>query len=279
VEQIYWRTVQPLVGDLRKEWDSPRCPPCSAPSGGCTGDANRCCWAGANTSSPAARARRRGCPRPDTGFSTTIGLATAGGAAAVPGLRRTPGLLGLGSMSGIESARTRRIATLTAEALKRAGSRGVLLSNHGSIDGAGLPDGIVGWPARCPTIGSPAGRSGRAPRRGRHGGRRPEGWRAVRGDPPSAGPGVLGPGGWPPWASVLPPSPRNNSPPNASPRPSYRPRPTPGCAAAAAPEEKISAEDGIGRAVEGFELHVRGGARARAIVRALRSLRRGGHGA
>jgi sterol 3beta-glucosyltransferase len=52
-----------------------------------------------------------------------------------------PVALGLGSMGGIQSARIGRIVALTALALKRAGTRGVLLDSSG--DSTGLPDSMV----------------------------------------------------------------------------------------------------------------------------------------
>ena len=171
-----------------------------------------------------------------------------------------PVSLGLGSMGGIESARTRRIATLTAEALKRAGSRGVLLSNHGSIDGAGLPDGIVGVAGEVPydwlfprvAVAVHHGGAGTVAA-------------ALRAGVPSVVIPLLpdqafwawrvatlgvGPAPIPPKqltaerlsAAIL----------QAATDPRMRRR----CRLL---KEKISAEDGIGRAVEGFELHVRGG--------------------
>ena len=61
-----------------------------------------------------------------------------------------PVSLSLGSMSGIESARTEKIFALTAQALKRAGKRGVLLSNQNGIDVAGMPDGVIGVGGEVP---------------------------------------------------------------------------------------------------------------------------------
>lgn len=53
-----------------------------------------------------------------------------------------PVALGLGSMSGLQSADTGRIVSLTAEALGRTGMRGVLLSDQTGID-ASLPGNVI----------------------------------------------------------------------------------------------------------------------------------------
>jgi sterol 3beta-glucosyltransferase len=261
VEQIYWRTVQPLVGDLRKKVGLPPMSTLFGPLGGMHRERQPLLLGWSEHVLP--RSPRQEAWMPTTGYWF---LDHDRNWQTPEELRRfldsgePPVSLGLGSMGGIESARTRRIATLTAEALKRAGSRGVLLSNHGSIDGAGLPDGIVGVAGEVPydwlfprvAVAVHHGGAGTVAA-------------ALRAGVPSVVIPLLpdqafwawrvatlgvGPAPIPPKqltaerlsAAIL----------QAATDPRMRRR----CRLL---KEKISAEDGIGRAVEGFELHVRGG--------------------
>ena len=60
-----------------------------------------------------------------------------------------PVALGLGSMTGVESAQTGRIVSETARALRRTGLRGVLLSGDARVDGY-LPDNVIRVPGEVP---------------------------------------------------------------------------------------------------------------------------------
>ncbi len=144
VEQIYWRTVQPLVGDLRERAGLPQMSTLFGPLGRMHRRRQPLLLGWSEHVLP--RSPRQAAWMPTTGYwfldhdrnwqpPEELGRFLDSG--------EPPVSLGLGSMSGIESARTGRIAALTAEALKRAGKRGVLLSNHGGIDVTGLPDGVM----------------------------------------------------------------------------------------------------------------------------------------
>ncbi len=144
VEQLYWRTVQPLVGDLRDEVGLPPMPPLLGPLGRMHRERRPFLLGWSGHVLP-------GDPRQE-GWSHTTGywfLDHDRDWQPPEELRRfldsgePPVSLGLGSMSGIASARTGRIVAMTAETLKRAGRRGLLLSGHTGLDDARLPEDIV----------------------------------------------------------------------------------------------------------------------------------------
>ena len=151
VEQIYWRTVQPLVADLRERAGLPPMSPLSGPLGKMYRERQPTLLGWSEHVLP--RSPRQESWMPTTGYwfldhdrdwqpPEFLGRFLDSG--------EPPVSLGLGSMSGIESAQTGRISTLTAEALKRTGKRGVLLSNHGKTDAAKLADGIIGVAGEVP---------------------------------------------------------------------------------------------------------------------------------
>ena len=168
-----------------------------------------------------------------------------------------PVSLCLGSMGGIESVRRGRIFTLTARALRLAGRRGVLLGSSGGGD-VRLPDNVIqiagevpyGWLFRRVAVAVHHGGAG-------HHGRGPEGRYPFRGHPCGPGSGILGLAGGRPRVRD-----RTRS---------HRKRLTAERLASAILQaasdtdmrrrceelgEKISAEDGVARAVEAFEEHV-----------------------
>ncbi|MGH3146395.1 MAG: glycosyltransferase, partial [Rubrobacter sp.] len=144
VEQIYWRTVQPLVGEVRKEAGLSPMPRLLGPLGRMHGE-RRPFLLGWSEHVLPGNQRQEGW-RHTTGYwflDHDRGWRPPQELQQFLGSGRPPVALGLGSMSGIGSARTGRIVTLTAEALERDRSRGILLSDHGAIDDAALPDGII----------------------------------------------------------------------------------------------------------------------------------------
>ena len=261
VEQIYWRTVQPLVGDLREKAGLP---PMSTPFG------------------PLGKMHRERRPfllgwsehvlpedpRQKASMHTTgyWFLDHAGGWQPPEKLQEflasgePPISLSLGSMSGIESTRTGWIVALTAQSLERAGRRGILLSNHGGIDDAGLPDDVVRVAGEVPydwlfprvTVAVHHGGAGTVAA-------------ALRAGVPSVVIPVLPDQAFWGWrvaalgAGPAPIPPKKLTAERLS---------TAILRAATDPEmrrhcrllgEKIAAEDGITRAVEAFELHVKVG--------------------
>jgi len=171
-----------------------------------------------------------------------------------------PVSLGLGSMSGIESARTGRIVALTTQALERAGRRGVLLSSHSGIDDAGLPEGVIRVAGAVPydwlfprvavaVHHGGAGTTAEALRAGVPSVVVPTvpdqafwGWRVA----------ALGAGPTPIPLKKLTAERLSTAILQAATDPEMRRR----CRLLG---EKIAAENGVGRAVEAFELHVRAG--------------------
>jgi sterol 3beta-glucosyltransferase len=144
VEQLYWRTVQPLVSDLRDEVGLPPMPPLLGPLGRMHRERRPFLLGWSGHVLP-------GDPQQE-GWRHTTGywfLDHDRDWQPPEELRRfldsgePPVSLGLGSMSGIGSTRTGRIVALTAEALGRASRRGVLLSNHTGLDDARLPDDVM----------------------------------------------------------------------------------------------------------------------------------------
>ena len=150
VEQLYWRVVEPLVAEARKNLGLPPMP---------------------TLKSPLAEIHRRRLPlllgwsrhviprdphteyrMPTTGYwfldheedwepSERLRTFLESG--------EPPVALGLGSMTGVEAAETGRIVSTTAEALGRTGLRGVLISDHAGVDDA-LPDNVVRVPGEVP---------------------------------------------------------------------------------------------------------------------------------
>jgi sterol 3beta-glucosyltransferase len=151
VEQIYWRTVQPLVGDLRKEVGLPPMSTLVGPLGRMHRGRQPLLLGWSEHVLP--RSPHQEAWMPTTGYWF---LDYDKNWRPPEELRRfldsgeAPVSLSLGSMSAIESTQTKRIVALTAEALKRAGRRGVLLSKDGIIDAAGLPGGIIGVAGEVP---------------------------------------------------------------------------------------------------------------------------------
>ncbi len=144
VEQIYWRTVQPLVGDLREKVGLPPTSRLFGPLGRLHRGRQPVLLGWSEHVLP-------GDPRQEAWMPTTgyWFLDHDGGWRPPEELRQfldsgePPVSLGLGSMSGVASARTTRVVALTAEVLDRAGRRGVLLSPDAGIEDPRLPDGVM----------------------------------------------------------------------------------------------------------------------------------------
>ncbi|CAA9399467.1 hypothetical protein AVDCRST_MAG82-122 [uncultured Rubrobacteraceae bacterium] len=143
VEQLYWRTVQPLVGDLREEAGLPPMPPLLGPFGRMHREHSPLLLGWSShvlPEIPDREARMR-----TTGYWFLDGnrdWRPPEDLRAFLDAGEPPVSLCLGSMGGIESARMGRIFTLTTRALKLAGRRGVLLGGGGEGD-ATLPDSIT----------------------------------------------------------------------------------------------------------------------------------------
>jgi len=260
VEQIYWRTVQPLVGDLRARAGLPPMSALFGPLGGMHWGRQPMLLGWSEHVLP--RTPRQEAWMPTTGYWF---LDHDRNWRPPEELRRfldsgePPVSMGLGSMSGIESARTGRIAALTAQALECAGRRGVLLSGNGGIDTAGLPEAVIKVAGEVPydwlfprvAVAVHHGGAGTVAA-------------ALRAGVPSVVIPVLPDQAFWAWrVAAL----------GAGPTPIPPKRLTPERLSAAIlqaatdPEmrrrcrllgEKIMAEDGIGRAVRAFELHVAG---------------------
>jgi len=260
VEQIYWRTVQPLVGDLRARAGLPPMSALFGPLGGMHWGRQPMLLGWSEHVLP--RTPRQEAWMPTTGYWS---LDHNGNWRQPEELRwfldsgEPPVSMGLGSMSGIESARTGRIAALTAQALECAGRRGVLLSGNGGIDTAGLPEAVIKVAGEVPydwlfprvAVAVHHGGAGTVAA-------------ALRAGVPSVVIPVLPDQAFWAWrVAAL----------GAGPTPIPPKRLTPERLSAAIlqaatdPEmrrrcrllgEKIMAEDGIGRAVRAFELHVAG---------------------
>ncbi|MDQ4127066.1 MAG: glycosyltransferase, partial [Actinomycetota bacterium] len=261
VEQIYWRTVQPLVGGLRKRAGLPPMSSLFGPLGSMRRERQPMLLGWSEHVLP--RSTRQEAWMPTTGYwfldhprdwqpPEELKLFLDAG--------EPPVSLGLGSMSGIESARTESIFALTAQALKRAGRRGVLLSNQNRIDAAEMPDGVIGVGGEVPydwlfprvAVAVHHGGAGTVAA-------------ALRAGVPSVVIPVLPDQAFWAWrvaalgAGPAPIPPKRLSPERLS--AAIR-------QAATDPEmrrncrllsDKITAEDGIGKAVEAFELHVKEG--------------------
>lgn len=144
VEQLYWRIVQPLVADARRGIGLPPMPVLRSPLGEIHRGRRPILRGWSRHVLPAdARTEDR---MPTTGYwflDHEKDYSPPQKLRAFLEAGDPPVALGLGSMSGVESARAERIVSLTADALARARLRGVLLSEQGGIDDSGLPEGII----------------------------------------------------------------------------------------------------------------------------------------
>jgi len=150
VEQLYWRVMQPLVADAREKIGLPPMRVLQSPLVEIHRTRRPLLLGWSRHVLPAD-------PRDEARRPTTGYWFLDGGPDWEPPekLRRfledgePPVALGLGSMTGVEAAETGRIVAATAEALGRAGLRGVLLSDHAGVD-ATLPDNVVRVPGEVP---------------------------------------------------------------------------------------------------------------------------------
>ena len=150
VEQLYWRVMEPLVADAREKIGLPPMPKLRSP----LGEIHRrrrpllLGWS-RHVLPPDPRDKDR---RPTTGYwfldhepnwepSEKLRRFLEDGA--------PPVALGLGSMTGVEAAETGRIVSGTAEALRRTGLRGVLLSESAGVDDL-LPENVIRIPGEVP---------------------------------------------------------------------------------------------------------------------------------
>jgi len=149
VEQLYWRVIEPLVADAREKIGLPPMPVLQSPLVEIHRARRPLLLGWSRHVLPAARDEVE---RPTTGYWF---LDHEPGWQPPEKLRRSleaeePTVaMGLGSMTGVEAAETGRVVSVTAEALGRAGLRGILLSDHAGIDAA-LPDNVVRVPGEVP---------------------------------------------------------------------------------------------------------------------------------
>ena len=258
VEQVYWRTVEPLVRELRREAGLPPMPRLRGPIGGLHKGREPFLLGWSRhvlPESPAHRADRR--------HTTGYWFLDHERDWRPPEILRQfledgepPVALGLGSMSGIGSARTGEIVALTAAALKRAGRRGVLVSGPGGVRDRALPGSILKVEGEVPYDWL----FPRAAVAVHHGGAGTTAEALRAGVPSVVIPAVPDQSFWAWRVAAL----------GAGPRPIHPKRLTTQRLAAAIaqattdPEmrrrcrllaREISAEDGVGKAVEAFELH------------------------
>lgn len=143
VEQMYWRTVRPLISGAAQRLGLAPVPVLRSPVAGIHRRRRPLLlgWS-RHVLPPDLRHEAR---MPTTGYWTLDpdrdwhppDNLRAFLAAGPP-----PAALALGSMTGIETAGIERLVSLTARALRRAGRRGILLSDHAEIDGA-LPENVI----------------------------------------------------------------------------------------------------------------------------------------
>jgi UDP:flavonoid glycosyltransferase YjiC (YdhE family) len=141
VEQLYWRTVQPLVEDLREAVMLPPMPPLLGPLGRLHREHSPLLLGWSEHVLP--RLSNRETWMRTTGYwflDVDRDWHPPEALRAFLESGEPPVSLALGSMGGIESARTGRIFALTARALERLGRRGILLGSSG--DDA-LPDNTI----------------------------------------------------------------------------------------------------------------------------------------
>ena len=143
VEQLYWRIIEPLVSDARKNLGLPPMPILKSPLAKIHRTRRPLLLGWSRHVLPAdPRTEDR---MPTTGYWF---LDHERGWEPPEKLRKflkdgePPVALGLGSMTGVEAAETGRIVSGTAEALGRTGLRGILLSEDAGIDRS-LPDNVL----------------------------------------------------------------------------------------------------------------------------------------
>lgn len=142
VEQLYWRTMQPLVADLCKEVGLPPVPYLRGPLGRIHRERSPLLMGWSKhvlPENPDKEAWMR-----TTGYwflNQDIDWSPPQELLAFLEAGEPPVALCLGSMGAIESARVGKISNLTSLALKRAGRRGILMARSG--DDTGLSHDII----------------------------------------------------------------------------------------------------------------------------------------
>jgi sterol 3beta-glucosyltransferase len=149
-EQLYWRIVEPLVAEARREAGLAPMPRLRGPLGGIHRQ-GRPFLLGWSPRVLPTDGRREAWMRA-TGYWF---LDHEAGWRPPKELRRfleagePPVALGLGSMGHTRASEAGRIVSLTAEALRRTGLRGVLVSDYGDTD-ADLPENVIRVPGGLP---------------------------------------------------------------------------------------------------------------------------------
>jgi len=147
VEQIYWRTAQPLVADMRGDVGLPQMPSLLGPLGRMHREHSPMLLGWSRCVLPEDTDR-------EAWMSTTGYWFLDGGRDWEPPQKlrafleagEPPVSLALGSLSDIESSRTGRIFALTVRSLERLGRRGILLGGGNG----GLPNNIINIPGEVP---------------------------------------------------------------------------------------------------------------------------------
>ena len=149
VEQLYWRIVEPLVADAREGMGLPPMPTLRSPLAEIHRRRRPILLGWSRHVLPAD-------PRTEDRMPTTgYWFLDHKGWRPPERLREfledgePPVALGLGSMTGVEAAETDLIVSGTAEALRRTGLRGILLSEDSAIDDR-LPENVIRVPGEVP---------------------------------------------------------------------------------------------------------------------------------
>jgi sterol 3beta-glucosyltransferase len=150
VEQIYWKIIGTLVNEARENLGLPPMPALKSPVAEIHRNRRPILLGWSRHVLPQDPSQEH--RMPTTGYWF---LDHEGDWSPPDELRRfveagdPPVALGLGSMTGIETAETDLVISATLEALRRTGLRGVLLSNDARIDGL-LPDKVIRVPGEVP---------------------------------------------------------------------------------------------------------------------------------
>ena len=141
VEQLYWRTVQPLVRDLRGEVGLPPIPSLLGPLGGIHRERSPLLLGWSRHVVPVSPEREAWMRTTGYWFLDQTNWRPPVELRGFLNAGEPPVSLGLGSMSGIASVLTGRIFDLTVRALEHAGKRGILLGSDGGQ--TGLPNSTI----------------------------------------------------------------------------------------------------------------------------------------
>ena len=148
VGQLYWRTVHPLVRDLREEVGLPPMPPLLGPLGRMHRERSPLLLGWSRHVLPVSLEREAWMRTTGYWFLDGEDWRPPTGLLEFLGSGAHPVSVGIGSMSGIAPARTGRIFDVAFRALERTGKRGILLGSGGGE--AGHSDNIMNIAGNVP---------------------------------------------------------------------------------------------------------------------------------